>query len=109
MLDFETFQKVDMRVGTIVEASLNKKARKPAYKLKVDLGEDLGIKSTSAQITDLYECESLVGRKIVAVVNFPPLQVASVMSEVLVLGSLSDKGVVLLEAGSEAHNGDRIA
>ncbi|CAM4215437.1 tRNA-binding protein [Erysipelothrix inopinata] len=109
MLDLETFQKVDMRVGTIVEASLNEKARKPAYKLKVDLGEELGIKSTSAQITDLYECESLVGRKVIAVVNFPPLQVASVKSEVLVLGSLSDQGVVLLQAGDEAKNGDKVA
>lgn len=109
MLDLETFQKVDMRVGTIVEASLNEKARKPAYKLKVDFGEELGIKSTSAQITDLYESESLVGRKVIAVVNFPPLQVASVKSEVLVLGSLSDQGVVLLQAGDEAKNGDRVA
>lgn len=108
MLDLETFQKVDMRVGTIVEASLNEKARKPAYKLKVDLGEELGIKSTSAQITDLYESESLVGRKVIAVVNFPPLQVASVKSEVLVLGSLSDQGVVLLQAGDEAKNGDKV-
>ncbi len=109
MLDLETFQKVDMRVGTIVEASLNEKARKPAYKLKVDFGEELGIKSTSAQITDLYESKSLVGRKVIAVVNFPPLQVASVKSEVLVLGSLSDQGVVLLQAGDEAKNGDRVA
>lgn len=109
MLDLETFQKVDMRVGTIVEASLNEKARKPAYKLKVDFGEELGIKSTSAQITDLYESKSLVGRKVIAVVNFPPLQVASVKSEVLVLESLSDQGVVLLQAGDEAKNGDRVA
>lgn len=109
MLDLETFQKVDMRVGTIVEASLNEKARKPAYKLKVDFGEELGIKSTSAQITDLYESKSLVGRKVIAVVNFPPLQVASVKSDVLVLGSLSDQGVVLLQAGDEAKNGDRVA
>lgn len=109
MLDLETFQKVDMRVGTIVEASLNEKARKPANKLKVDFGEELGIKSTSAQITDLYESKSLVGRKVIAVVNFPPLQVASVKSEVLVLGSLSDQGVVLLQAGDEAKNGDRVA
>ncbi|MEG0327526.1 MAG: tRNA-binding protein [Erysipelothrix sp.] len=109
MLDLEAFQKVDMRVGTIIEASLNEKARKPAYKLKVDFGDELGIKSTSAQITDLYESESLVGRKIIAVVNFPPLQVASVMSEVLVLGSLSNQGVVLLQAGDEAQNGDKVA
>ena len=85
-ISFDDFLKVDIRVGTILEASLNETARKPAYKLRVDFGPDLGTKTSSAQLVDNYTPDELVGRQVAAVLNFPPRQVAKVMSEILVLG-----------------------
>jgi len=108
MITIEDFEKIEIRVGTILEASINKKAKKPAYKLKIDFGEELGIKTSSAQITKCYETEELIGKQIVAVVNFPPRQIADVKSEVLVLGSDSKQGVVLLRPTLEVENGDKI-
>ena len=104
-IDFDDFSKVEMRVGTIVSAELNPKARVPAYKLEIDFGP-FGLKHSSAQLTQNYEAEALVGRQIVAVLNFPPKRIAGVKSEVLVLGAVSDaQGVVLLDLGIEVENG----
>lgn len=74
MIEIEDFKKVDMRVGTIIEAKINEKAKKKAYKIKIDFGKELGIKTSSAQITKLYKEEELIGRQVVAIVNFPSLQ-----------------------------------
>ena len=108
MATIEDFQKLDIRVGTIIEASKFEKAKKPAYQLKIDFGEEIGIKTSSAQITKLYTTEELVGRQVVAVVNFPPRQIADVKSEVLVLGSSSEQGIVLLALTEKVKNGDKI-
>lgn len=108
MITIDEFLKVDMRVGTILEASLNLKAHKPAYKLVIDFG-NLGIKTSSAQITEVYQIEELIGKQIIAVVNFPPRQVANVMSEVLVLGTESNQGVVLLTPSTKVKNGDKVS
>lgn len=107
MITIDDFLKIDMRVGTILECKLNKKSKKPAYKLTIDFGK-LGIKTSSAQLTELYKETDLINRQIIAVVNFPPRQVASVMSEVLVLGSDSNQGIVLLKPSDKVNNGDRI-
>ncbi len=108
MATIEDFEKIEIRVGTILEVSINKKAKKLAYKLKIDFGEELGIKTSSAQITKCYEKEELIGKQIVAVVNFPPRQIADVKSEVLVLGSDSKQGIVLLRPTLQVENGDKI-
>lgn len=107
-ITLEAFEKVDMRVGTIVGAAVNKKSRNPAYKLKIDLGEELGVKTSSAQITQLYTPEELLGRQVVVVANFPPVHIGDVTSQVRVLGSDSAQGVVLLSPTHPAKNGDRI-
>lgn len=108
MINVEEFDKVDMRVGTIVEAGINKKARHPAYKLKIDFGEEIGVKTSSAQITDLYTPEMLIGRQVVCCVNLEPMHIGSVKSEVRILGSESEQGVVLLQLTEKVKNGDRI-
>lgn len=108
MATFDDFMKLDIRVGTIIEAKSFEKARKPAYQLKVDFGEDIGIKKSSAQITDHYSAEELVGKQVLAVVNFPPRQIADFMSEVLVLGTYSEGGVVLITPDKKAANGDKL-
>ena len=108
MATIEDFEKIDMRVGTIIEATINKKAKKPAYKLKIDFGEKIGIKTSSAQITQCYKVEDLIGRHIIAVVNFPPKQIADVKSEVLLLGTDSKQGIVLLLPFSKVNDGDKI-
>lgn len=107
MLTIDEFKKVDMRVGTIIDASINKGARKPAYKLKIDLGE-LGIKKSSAQITDIYKPEDLIGKKVICVINFEPIKISEVKSEVLVLGVDSESGVVLLTTDKDVSNGIRV-
>ena len=108
MITFEDFLKLDIRVGTIIEANVFENAKRPAYKLKIDFGDELGIKKSSAQITDKYEISELIGKKILAVVNFPPRQIANYMSEVLVLGTYSDGGVVLITPDKETKNGDKL-
>ena len=107
--DINQFMALDMRVGTIVSAVVFEKARKPAYQLQIDFGE-LGLKKSSAQITDLYTPETLLGKQVIAVVNFPPRQIANFISEVLVLGSVSHEGkVTLLQPERLVPNGEKIA
>lgn len=108
MATFDDFLKLDIRVGTIVSAKNFEKARKPAYQLEVDMGEELGIKRSSAQITDHYHPEELVGKQVLAVVNFPPRQIANFFSEILVLGTYSEGGVVLIRPDKPVKNGDKL-
>jgi tRNA-binding protein len=108
-ITFDDFLKVDMRVGTIIAVEDNLKARNPAYILTIDFG-NLGQKMSSAQITERYSKAELIGKQIIAVVNFSPKRVAGVKSEVLVLGAVAnDKGVVLLEPNLSVENGTRIS
>jgi len=107
-INWHEFEKVELRAGTIVEASDFPEARKPAYKLKVDFGP-LGIKSTSAQITRHYTTEELPGRQVVAVVNFPPKQIANFMSEFLVTGFADENGeIVLASIDKPVPNGSKL-
>lgn len=109
MLTWEDFDKIDIRTGTIIEVNDFPKARKPAYQLTIDFGA-LGIKKSSAQIVTLYSKEELIGKQIIAVVNFPPKQIADFMSECLVLGvHTSDKDVVILTTNSKTQNGLKIS
>ena len=108
MAVFKDFEKLDIRVGTVVSANRFEKAKKPAYQLKIDFGEEIGIKKSSAQITECYSPEELAGKQILAVVNFPPRQIADFMSEVLVLGTYSKQGVVLITPDSKVQNGDKL-
>ncbi len=108
MAVFDDFQKLDIRVGTITDARDFIKARKKAYQLTIDFGEEIGIKRSSAQITELYSADELIGKKILAVVNFPPRQIADFMSEVLVLGTYSEGGVVLAVPDKNVKNGDKL-
>ena len=109
MLTWEEFEKVEMRVGTILEARDFEKARNPAYQLTIDFGE-LGIKRSSAQITVLYQKEDLVGKQVIAVVNFPVKQIANFFSECLVLGLVgADKTITLLQPERVVPNGLRVA
>lgn len=108
-ITFEDFLKVDIRIGTIFEVNNFPKARKPAYQLKIDFG-DLGIKKSSAQITDLYTKEELVNKQVAAVVNFKPRQIANFMSECLVIGVYNTDGdVMLLQATKEIKNGEQVS
>jgi tRNA-binding protein len=108
MLTWQDFEKVDMRTGTILEVNDFPKARQPAYQLRIDFGE-LGIKNSSAQITKLYQKSDLIGKQVVAVVNFPPKQIATFMSECLVLGVIgTDKEITLLHPERTVKNGLRI-
>ncbi|MCH9674993.1 MAG: tRNA-binding protein [Gammaproteobacteria bacterium] len=108
-IEFDDFQKVDMRTGTVVDVKPNPKARKPAFVLTIDFGDALGQRTSSAQLTENYDVQSLIGKQIVAVVNFPPMRIAGVKSEVLVLGAMTDQhGVVLLEPTFGVPNGTAI-
>ena len=108
MATFDDFMKLDIRVGTVTEAKVFEKARKPAYQLKVDFGAEIGEKKSSAQITQHYQPEDLIGKQVLAVVNFPPRQIADFMSEVLVLGTYSEGGVVLITPDKAVKNGDKL-
>lgn len=109
MINIKDFGKLDMRIGTVLKAELLEKAKKPAYLLDIDFG-DLGIKKSSAQITDLYQPNDLVGKQIVAVINLSPKKIAGITSEVLVLGANSkDNAVVLLEPQNNIPNGAKIS
>ena len=108
-ISFDDFLKVDIRVGTVIEAVPFPQARKPAYKLKIDFGADIGVKRSSAQITVHYQPDELVGRQLAGVVNFPPRQIGPFMSEVLTLGFADANGdIVLLEPERAVPNGSRM-
>ncbi len=107
--DVDQFFQADIRVGTVIKVEDFPEARKPAYKLWIDFGEEVGVKKSSAQITDLYSKDDLLNRQVIAVTNFPPRQVARFMSEVLVLGAMQKDGsVVLLQTERGVENGLRI-
>ncbi|MFN0175186.1 MAG: tRNA-binding protein [Saprospiraceae bacterium] len=109
MLSWQDFEKVEMRVGTVMEAKDFPGARNPAYQLLIDFGEH-GMKKSSAQVTDLYQKEALVGRQVIAVVNFPPKQIANFFSECLVLGLVGEnKEIALLQPERPVPNGLRVA
>ncbi|SFK34341.1 tRNA-binding protein [Marinilactibacillus piezotolerans] len=109
MTNIEHFKSLDIRVGTVVKAEFFKEAREPAYKLQIDFGHEIGTKNSSAQITDRYDIQDLLGKQIIAVINFPPLRIAGYKSEVLVIGGiLSDKEVVLLNIDEPVPNGTKI-
>ena len=108
-ITIDDFLKVNIKTGTVISAKLNEKARKPAYVMEIDFGDKLGVKITSAQITDHYTAEGIIGKQVVAVTNFPPLRVAGVKSEVLVLGAVADSGVVLLSPDQPVPNGLSVA
>ena len=107
-ITWNDFEKVEMRVGTILEANDFPEARKPAYQLQIDFGNEIGIKKSSAQLTKRYSREDLVGKQIIAVVNFPKKQIGNFMSECLVLGSVKDDDIVLLSSDMKVENGLRI-
>ena len=106
---FEDFMKIDIRVGTVVKAEPFPEARKPALKLWVDFGDKIGVKKSSAQITQHYTTEGLIGRQLMAVVNFPPRQIGPIRSEVLVLGVADLEGeIILLSPNQDVPNGGRM-
>ena len=110
MIEFEDFLKVDIRVGTITEATWNKKARKPAYILTIDFGSEIGTKQSSAQITEEHGLDSLMGQQVMAVVNFPSMKVAGIKSEVLVLAVVEEDGrTVLIAPMKPVYNGSRLS
>jgi tRNA-binding protein len=109
VIDWSQFEAVDMRVGTIIDVATFPEAKKPAYKLTIDFGAEIGIKKSSAQITKRYSESDLLNRQIIAVVNFPPKQIANFISECLVLGTVDANGdVILLRPESLVKNGLRI-
>lgn len=108
MATFNDFIKLDIRVGEIIEVEFFEKAKRPAYKLLVDFGIEIGIKKSSAQITEFYKKEELIGKQVLGVVNFPPRQIADFMSEVLVLGVYSSEGVVLIKPDKPVKKGDKL-
>jgi len=109
MISWADFEKIDIRCGTIIEASEFPKAKKPAYKLLIDFGDELGQKRSSAQVTTHYSREELVNRQVIAVVNFPPKQIADFVSECLVLGVYDENNaVILLAPQQKVKNGQKI-
>ncbi|PKA97104.1 tRNA-binding protein [Flavobacteriaceae bacterium MAR_2009_75] len=108
-ISWSDFAKIDMRVGTIIEVNDFPKARNPAYQIHVDFGGELGIRKSSAQITSRYSREELVGKQVIAVVNFPKKQIANFMSECLILGAVNGKDVTLLQPQAEVENGLKIS
>ena len=108
-ITLKDFRKIQVHSGTVLSVNLNEKARVPAWVLEIDFGMELGIKTASAQLTGLYTSANLIGTQVVAVMNLPPLRIAGVKSEVLVLGVLDSRGTVLLRPDQEVENGTRVA
>lgn len=109
MISWNDFEKIEMRIGTIIQAHEFPEAKKPAYQISIDFGPELGVKKTSAQITKLYDVNDLPGKQVVAVVNFPKKQIGKFMSECLLLGVIgTDKEVVLLTTDQPTQNGLRV-
>ena len=109
-ISFNDYDKIDIRIGTVVNLSKNEKARKPSLVLEVDFGSEIGIKKSSAQITDYYNKENLVGKQVIGVCNFPEKNIADIKSQFLVLGAIEENGkVVLLHPSQPTKNGLKIA
>ena len=109
-ITYDTFDKIDIRLGTVVSVKINEKARKPSLIVEVDFGKDIGVKQSSAQITHYYNEENLKGKQVIAVCNFPEKNIAGVVSQVLILGSIDKEGrVTLVHPSQKAENGLPIA
>lgn len=108
MATINDFMELDIRVGEIIQSEIFTKAKKPAYKLWIDFGEEIGIKQSSAQITECYTVETLIGKQILGIVNFPSRKIADFMSEVLVLGVYGKQGVVLIQPEQPVKKGDKL-
>lgn len=109
-IDYKEFERIDLRIGTIIDSKAFPKARKPSYKIWVDLGEEIGVKKSSAQVTYYYSKEELIGKQVICVCNFAPRQIADFMSEVLITGFMSEEGGIALASvdrlipnGSKLH------
>jgi tRNA-binding protein len=109
MIGWSDFEKVDMRVGTIIAAHDFPEAKHPAYKVEIDFGAEIGTKKTSAQITALYTLDDLIGKQVIAVINFPKKQIANFMSECLILGAVDGKNVTLFQPNLPVENGLKIS
>lgn len=108
MINLEDFNKLDIRVGTIIDVKENVKSRNPSYVLTIDLGSELGIKKSSAQITEIYNKDSLINKQVLCCVNLEPMHIGSVKSEVRILGTYSRNGVVLIIPEVNVDNGDKL-
>lgn len=108
MAVYEDFLKLDIRVGEVIQAERFEKAKKSAYQLRVDFGDEIGIRKASAQITGCYQKEELIGRQVLGVVNFPPRRIAGFESEVLILGIYAAQGVVLIQPEQPVRKGDKL-
>ena len=108
VIGIEDFDKVEMRAGTVIDVKDNKKSRNPSYVVTIDFGKEIGVKKSSAQITTLYKPEDLIGTQVICCVNLTPIHIGSVKSEVRILGTESEQGVVLLRPTEPVKNGDKV-